>query len=165
MNLTQDVTGCPLVFFADVMLGKLARWLRMLGYDTAYERKIDDADLVNRVLQENRWLLTRDRYLVGRKILKGRHTLIHSDGFPDQLRQLQHELHIKLIVDADTVCRCAHCNQVLEPIASPQAAPYVPQYVAKHHVNFASCPNCRRLYWDGTHWADLQQRLQQLRRG
>ena len=67
MNGNQGQSISPFTFFADVMLGKLARWLRMLGYDTAYERKIDDADVVGRVLREDRWLLTRDRHLVEAK--------------------------------------------------------------------------------------------------
>ena len=54
------------VFFADAMLGRLARWLRMLGYDTAYEKVISDGSLISRAVTEQRWLLTRDRYLVQR---------------------------------------------------------------------------------------------------
>src|SRR4030066_1602382 len=82
----------PPMFFADAMLGRLARWLRMLGYDTAYEKVISDEWLIARVLEEQRWLLTRDRYLVQRKTLRDRHTLIVSDHFQDQLRQLRSEL-------------------------------------------------------------------------
>jgi uncharacterized protein with PIN domain len=163
MKITQGQRNTPIAFFADAMLGKLARWLRMLGYDTAYERNIDDADIVDRVLREDRWLLTRDRYLVERKILQGRYTLIHSDYLTDQLRQLQHELLVKLVVDNDTLCRCAECNHPLKMITPQEAAPRVPHFVARHHTEFASCPDCTRVYWPGTHWTHLQQQLQQLR--
>jgi uncharacterized protein with PIN domain len=163
MNFIQEQTSIPLAFFADVMLGKLARWLRVLGYDTAYERNIDDADIVDRVLRENRWLLTRDRYLVERKILQGRYTLIHSDYVTDQLRQLQHVLLVKLVVDDDRLCRCAECNHPLEMVTPQEAAPRVPHFVALQYTEFASCPDCTRVYWPGTHWAHLQQQLQRLR--
>ena len=144
------------------MLGKLARWLRMLGYDTAYERNIADPDVVNRVLKEDRWLLARDRYLVKRKTLKDRCTLIRSDYLTDQLRQLRHELQVKLVVDDDTLCRCAECNHLLEMIPPSEAAFRVPRFVAKHFSDFASCPYCGRLYWSGTHWAHFQRQLQHL---
>ncbi len=63
MGFTQEQIIVHQSFFADAMLGKLARWLRMLGYDTAYERNIDDADVVDRVVNEDRWLLTRTRFV------------------------------------------------------------------------------------------------------
>ncbi len=145
------------------MLGKLARWLRLLGYDTAYERNIEDADIVSRVLREDRWLLTRDRYLVERKILQGRYTLIRSDHVNDQLRQLQHEQLVKLIVDNETLCRCPECNRLLEMITPQEAGTRVPHFVARYYTQFALCPHCSRVYWPGTHWAHLQQQLQHLR--
>ncbi len=149
-------------FFVDVMLGKLARWLSMLGYDTAYERNIADGAIVDRVLNEHRWLLTRDRYLVQRKAVQGRFTLIYSDFVTDQLRQLRTELHISLAIEQETLCRCASCNQILEIIPPSQAGPRVPRFVAKHYTHFTGCPNCGRLYWPGTHWGHFQQRLKLL---
>jgi len=149
-------------FFVDTMLGKLARWLRILGYDTAYERNITDGSIVERVLKEHRWLLTRDRYLVQRKAIRGRFTLIHSDFVTDQLQQLQTELQIRLVLDEETLCRCVACNHILENIPSSQAGPQVPPFVAKHYTHFTGCPNCGQLYWAGTHWVHLQQRLKLL---
>lgn len=146
-------------FFVDVMLGKLARWLRMLGYDTAYERNIADGAIVDRVLHEHRWLLTRDRYLVQRKAVEGCFTLIHGDFVTDQLRQLRTERQIRLTIDDKTLCRCVGCNQILEIIPPSQAGPRVPHFVATHYTHFTGCPNCGRLYWAGTHWAHIQQRL------
>ena len=162
MDSISKQMSLPATFFADAMLGKLARWLRMLGYDTAYERTIDDADIVKRVMQEDRWLLTRDRYLVERKILKGRYSLIHSDYVTDQLRQLQHELKVKLAVNDDTRYRCAECNHPLGTITPQEAAPRVPPFVARQYTEFASCTGCARIYWPGTHWAHLRQQLRQL---
>ena len=87
-SLNSPIVHSP-AFFADAMLGRLARWLRMLGYDTAYEKVISDESLIAGVLTEHRWLLTRDRYLVQRKVVRDRQTLIVSDHLQDQLRQLR----------------------------------------------------------------------------
>ena len=130
--------------------------------DTAFERNIADGAIVDRVLNEHRWLLTRDRYLVQRKALQGRFTLIHSDFVTDQLRQLRAELQIRLALDEETLCRCVGCNQILEIIPPSQAAPLVPHFVAIQYTHFTGCPNCGRLYWAGTHWDHLQQRLKLL---
>ena len=151
------------IFFADAMLGKLARWLRMLGYDTAYAQDIEDKVLVERVLRENRWLLTRDGYLVQRKVLRGRHTLLTSDFVPEQLIQLHRELHIHLVVGEKTTRRCPECNHILEPTTVEEIRHRIPSYVACHHIEFAWCPGCDRAYWPGTHWAHFLNQLEVIR--
>lgn len=153
----------PPMFFADSMLGRLARWLRTLGYDTAYEKVISDESLTERVLTERRWLLTRDRYLVQRKVLRDRHTLIVSDHLQDQLRQVRSELHLKLDLSDRTASRCAACNSLLIVIPHEKAALTVPVYVAHSHFRFVQCPNCERIYWPGTHWMHMLTSLQELR--
>jgi uncharacterized protein with PIN domain len=153
----------PLAFFADVMLGRLARWLRMLGYDTAYEKAISDESLTSHVLTEHRWLLTRDRYLVQRKILRDRHTLIASDHLQEQLRQLQSELHLEFNLGDRTASRCAACNNVLIVIPHEKATSTVPAYFASLHPRFVQCQNCGRVYWPGTHWTHMLARRQELR--
>jgi len=151
------------VFFADAMLGRLARWLRMLGYDTAYDKVIADESLISRVLTEQRWLLTRNRYLVQRKSLRDRHTLIESDHLQAQLQQLRSELHLDLDLSDNTPSRCALCNNILIPIPHEKATSTVPAYVARVHPRFVQCPNCERIYWPGTHWTQMLVRLQELR--
>jgi uncharacterized protein with PIN domain len=163
MNVTKPEKILSLTFFADSMLGKLARWLRMLGYDTAYFRDLEDEVLIELVLHENRWLLTRDRYLAKRKVLRGRHTLHTSDYLPEQLVQLHRELHIALVVDEDTTCRCPECNHILEPTTVKDVHQLVPMYIARHHTKFKWCPCCSRVYWPGTHWAHFLDQLEQLR--
>lgn len=152
------------IFFADAMLGKLARWLRILGYDTAYERYVRDDVLIERVMRENRWVLTRDRYLARRKLARDRLTLLHSDRVPDQLRQLMIELHLDFTLGDETPCRCADCNLVLEPMTQERAAPQVPPFVAGSHNKFSHCLGCGRIYWPGTHWDRIQAQLDRLRK-
>lgn len=152
-------THPPLRFVADAMLGRLARWLRILGYDTAYEKVIADDVLIERALREDRWLLTRDRRLVLRKLLRGRHTLIVSDLVEGQLRQLHQDLKIDLDMTHQRDYRCADCNVVLIPISPKAAVPLVPPFVAQQYQEFLQCPRCRRAFWPGTHWEDLLNRL------
>jgi uncharacterized protein with PIN domain len=153
----------PMAFFADAMLGRLARWLRMLGYDTAYEKDLCDEAVIARVVTEHRWLLTRDGYLVQRKVLRDRHTLIVSDHLHDQLRQLRSELHLELDFGDSTASRCTACNSLLKPIPHEKAARTVPAYVASRQTQFVQCPNCGQIYWPGTHWTHMLTRLQELR--
>ncbi|MBI5855291.1 MAG: Mut7-C RNAse domain-containing protein [Nitrospirae bacterium] len=149
----------PLAFFADAMLGRLARWLRILGYDTAYEKVITDEELIDRVLRENRWLLTRDGHLARRKVLRARHTVIASDDLEGQLRQLHRDLIIELEVNHQRGYRCADCNAVLTSISHDEVIPLVPPFVAQQYREFLQCPRCHRVFWPGTHWQDLLGRL------
>ncbi|MDP3089613.1 MAG: Mut7-C RNAse domain-containing protein [Nitrospira sp.] len=146
-------------FMADAMLGRLARWLRILGYDTAYDKAITDEALVERALRENRWLLTRDRRLVLRKLLRGRHTLLAADDVDGQLRQLHRDLAIDLHLTHQRAYRCADCNVAITAISHDEAASLVPPFVAEQYRAFLQCPQCRRVFWPGTHWQDLDCRL------
>ena len=157
-SLNAQIVPSP-AFFADAMLGRLARWLRMLGYDTAYDKVISDESLIARVLTEQRWLLTWDSYLVQRKVLRGHHTLIVSDHLQDQLRQLRSELRIEFDLGDSTASRCAACNNIVMVIPHEEAALTVPAYVASLHTRFVQCPNCGRIYWPGTHWNHMLTRL------
>lgn len=163
MDSSTQLPVPPSRFFADAMLGKLARWLRILGYDTAYEKVIEDEQLVERVLGEGRWLLTRDGYLAKRKIVRGRHTLIVSDRLDDQLRQLKLALHLTLDLGEQTVSRCAECNRILEAVSQEEAECRVPPFVAATCSAFTRCRHCNRIYWPGTHWTNVLARLTQLR--
>lgn len=149
-------------FIADSMLGRLARWLRILGYDTAYETVITDEALVERAVQDQRWLLTRDRRLAIRKLIRDRHTLIISDHLDEQLRQLRDELQLPLDLSVDRGYRCAACNQRLVVIPREEAVSKVPPLVTEQHHRFMQCRCCGRVYWPGIHWTNIRQQLTQL---
>lgn len=159
MPFLPPMISSPNVFFADAMLGRLARWLRMLGYDTAYDKAITDQALIERALVEGRWVLIRDRILGKRRLLRGRHTVVRSDHVMDQLRQLGQELNINLVVGSTTASRCPECNGILESIKRKDAAPNVPFFVATQHAQFSRCMNCGRIYWPGTHWKNVQRQV------
>jgi hypothetical protein len=157
--MVTAVTHAPARFIADAMLGRLARWLRILGYDTAYEKAITDERLIERALREDRWLLTRDRRLVLRKLLRGRHTLIGSDHVEEQLRQLHRDLKLDLDMNRRRGYCCADCNAVLVSSPRDEAAPLVPPFVGGRYQEFLQCSRCCRVFWPGTHWDDLRRRI------
>ncbi len=147
-------------FLADAMLGRLAKWLRILGYDTVYFSQIEDSDLVRIARAEGRTLLTRDRELARRKGL--RCLLIESDRFEEQMRQLLRDLDLDVDISSS---RCARCNTVLRPVSKEEVEERVPPYVLRRHEHFSLCPRCDKVYWRGTHWQRMWQRVDEIRRG
>lgn len=141
---------------ADAMLGKLARWLRVLGYDTRYVQG-DDTTVAHHARAEGRILLTRDRELIQRRGL--RTLLIISQHLEAQIAQVIDEIGPPL----DATPRCMRCNVRLTSISVEQARPHVPPYVAETQSTFHQCSKCGKIYWQGTHWQGIKHRLQQAR--
>jgi hypothetical protein len=144
---------------ADAMLGKLARWLRLLGYDTVYLHadQADDDLLAHRARAESRILLTRDHELAKRRGLET--LLIHAQTLDDQLVQVIETLGSP---PDDAPPRCMGCNAPLEEITPAEAEPHVPPYVARTQEEFQCCPACGKITWPGTHWDNIQARLRSI---
>ncbi|MBC7264273.1 MAG: Mut7-C RNAse domain-containing protein [Chloroflexi bacterium] len=144
-------------FVADAMLGTLAKWLRILGYDTLYDPRADDNELVRLARAEDRLLLTRDVSLARRR---GVRTLfITSEDLEDQLRQVCREARLNT---NSPFSRCPVCNTPLEDVPRGEAWGQVPPYVFQSHERFALCPQCNQFYWQGTHWDNMRARLRRL---
>jgi len=141
------------------MVGKLARWLRILGYDTLYFKEIDNSRLLELARSEGRWLITRDARLLERRPGLP-HTLIRDDRPERQLQQIVRELHLS--PSAGLLTRCIECNTVLESIPKEQARTSVPPYVFRTQEQFSRCPDCGRLYWKGTHEERIRERIKKL---
>jgi uncharacterized protein with PIN domain len=141
---------------ADAMLGRLAKWLRVLGYDTLYWRG-DDAGLVRLALAEDRLLLTRDTRLPPR-LPPSRTLLIESDHYEEQLHQVADRLGLPTKIGH----RCLRCNEPLEPVAKAEVRGRVPEFVWQRHDRFARCPRCPRVYWEGTHYARMMATLERV---
>jgi hypothetical protein len=140
------------------MLGTLAKWLRILGYDALYDPRLDDHQLVRLARAEGRILLTRDRPLAGRPGL--RVLLIVSQELDEQL----HQVLVALELEPDRVySRCPVCNRLLEAMDRNEARARVPAYVARTHDEFKHCPSCGRVYWQGSHWQQMEEHLARLR--
>ena len=144
-------------FIADCNVGRLARWLRALGYDASYHARIEDAALVREAAAENRVLLTRDRDLLQRRVIQSgsvRAILIRDDAVTAQLRQVFAELGLDLEM---SLSRCIECNAELEPRDAAYVADRVPQFVRRTQTKYSECPGCGRIYWAGTHWRRMRE--------
>jgi len=139
------------------MLGRLAKWLRILGYDTLYFSSLDDNDLVRIARAEGRMVLTRDRMMLRRKGIDS--LLIESDDFREQIPQLLHDLHLNL---DRSFSRCPVCNSPLQSVAKEAVRKRVPPYVFRTQEQFSLCPQCGKIYWRGTHWQRMRERLKRL---
>ena len=154
-------------FIADSMLGRLARWLRLIGYDTLYYPDIKDSLLLRIAREEQRTLLTRDTRLVKVRDLKDFLLLKENDPF-DQLKNvvltfnlLSHDISERSIRIPD-LNRCSLCNQVLEDVSKEHARMHVPEYVFQTLDSFKQCKKCGRFYWKGTHHDLLQKKLSEI---
>jgi uncharacterized protein with PIN domain len=150
-------------FAADAMLGKLAKWLRILGYDTSYQRDIEDTELVMRAREEGRFILTRDTRLIKR--LKGGEYLFIRDNAPfDQLVQAVSELGLDLAGDC-MLSHCTLCNYPLEAVPRDKVQGLVPEYTLMREKEFYLCHSCGRAYWPGTHKERIIERLGKIKKG
>jgi uncharacterized protein with PIN domain len=139
------------------MLGTLAKWLRILGYDTHYDPDLDDHQLVRLARAEGRVLLTRDRELARRRGV--RLLLVASEHLDDQIRQVLDDLALE---PQRENARCPVCNEPLQILDREMARSRVPAYVARTQQTFRHCPACRRVYWRGSHWQKMDERLARL---
>ncbi len=145
-------------FIADEMLGKLAKWLRILGYDTEYFDGGGDDELVRRARAEGRILLTRDTALTRRKNLDV--LFIQGDHLVEQLAQVVTSLNLSV---ARETSRCLICNTPLKKVSKSAARDRVPPYVFRTQDEFHHCASCDKYFWTGTHWQKMKARLARLR--
>jgi len=145
-------------FIADDMVGRLARFLRMLGYDTVYYKDISDIKLIEIALSEKRIILTRDTQLVKRAMVKD-YILIRSDNAEFQLKQV---INLCGLVPnpALFLSRCLDCSRLLEDISKDAVEGRVWPYVFKNHDRFKICPECGRIYWEGDHVSAMRARFE-----
>lgn len=135
-------------FIADAMLGRLARWLRILGFDCAYESEIDDAALVRRAVLEDRIILSRDRSLSEAWWVAGIHR-IGSEELHEQLREVVRTFD--LAGSVRLFSRCNACNHPLREALKTDVSERVPPHAFAEHDAFRECPSCGRVYWEGSH--------------
>jgi uncharacterized protein with PIN domain len=144
-------------FVADVMVGKLSRWLRVLGFDTAYSNTYPDQEIVRIAESENRIILTRDTGIAARRI-RSQCLLIESGDYKEQLRQVLRTFDLH---DFKVFSRCLECNAPLTDIDKEAVFDKVPPYVYLSQNRFATCPSCNRIYWHGTHADEMLKRLKE----
>jgi uncharacterized protein with PIN domain len=141
------------------MLGKLAKWLKILGFDALFFSKIEDDELLALARKEGRVLLTKDTGLLQRA--QNVETLfLESDEWPDQVRQVLR--HFNLRNEARPHTRCIDCNVALKNLPKKNAKNLVSPFVFERADSFALCPQCGRVFWRGTHFEDMEIKIQDL---
>ncbi|MFH0835612.1 MAG: Mut7-C RNAse domain-containing protein [Candidatus Micrarchaeota archaeon] len=152
------------MFVADRMLGKLARWLRLLGRKVIYARDLsEDDDLVKIACKSNAVLVTRDETLAARAKDYCRVVLLKENDSFKQLQQIAKQFNIKLEV---TRTSCPVCSSPVKRIPKKDAAGLVFPRVYRAHRVFWRCTNsaCRQVYWRGSHWKDIKNKLSSLKK-
>ena len=147
-------------FIADVHLGSLARNLRLLGFDTTWERDLEDEAIIDIAAGERRIILTRDKGI----LKNGRVTHGHWLRATDTSGQLDEVIRaLDLAGSINPYTRCMECNGELVPIERPEAAPAVPLQVFLVYRDFKRCSRCRRVYWKGSHFDRLDEVVERAR--
>lgn len=149
-------------FIVDSMFGKLAKWLRILGYDTVYFRGIDPADLIRMSNEEDRIIITRNKKICSQEI-KDRVIWINEDDPHLQLRELISKGFISSAGEG-YFSICIICNKRLENVSKQKVKGKVPDYIFLHHNEFFHCPQCHRIYWQGTHLENMKKRIEALQK-
>ena len=151
--------GSEYRFFCDRMLGKLARKLRLLGFDTLYYPEIDEDDIFN--ISRGRILLTRDKEVYRKAFSKGIEAYyIEHDDWRAQLRKLFLDLKLYNVMKPFT--RCVECNEPLVDAKPDDVKGKVPEYVYKTVENFKICPKCGKVYWKGSHLDWIKRDMEKL---
>ena len=140
-------------------LGRLAKWLRILGFDTAYFNQDNLSSLIVQALRDERIILTRNHRLPqasGMKII-----LVKHERLKEQIAEVLQAFKIKPESCA-MFTRCIICNAELLDIEKDKIKDRVPEYVFKTQENFITCPKCNRIYWQGTHWGNVELTLRDI---
>ncbi len=150
-------------FIVDHNVGKLVKWLRMLGYDTVFFTGKDDWQMVMTALNEGRVILTRDTQIMKRGVVASdrvKAILIESDEPEQQIQQVVETLNLDTKSGLFTLC--LEDNQPLKEIGREQVHGRVPDHVFQTQDRYVECPSCRRIYWKGTHWVAMTGKLDRL---
>jgi uncharacterized protein with PIN domain len=150
-------------FIVDSNVGRLARWLRIAGFDTVFINDLDDNRLVRLALSEGRVLLTKDTQILKRRVAatgRLKVILIESEKVKQQLRQVLKTLNLASQIRPFTLC--LECNQPLVTKAKEEVKDLVPPYVFQTQTQYMQCPACHRVYWRGTHWQRMSRELERI---
>ena len=151
-------------FITDGMLGKLTRWLRMLGHDVEYSRSDKDKKLIDKAKSEERILLTRDFKLYQQAATQNVDAvLVESSAGSEKLADLAVRFNFKLEIDV-SISRCPKCNTRIKPVSKNLIIERVPKATSTYYKEFWECPRCGQVYWQGAHWKRIEQTLKEARR-
>jgi len=135
-------------FAAEKTLGKLAKWLRLLGFDTLYESEVTADEFIEN-LGNDRILLTRTQHMRTKSTIS-RLIFVQSDHWVEQLKQIILELGLNA-AQTRPFSRCLHCNILIVTAEKEALWGRVPDYIFESHDHFLTCPKCGKVYWSGSH--------------
>ncbi|MCD6257699.1 Mut7-C RNAse domain-containing protein [Candidatus Aerophobetes bacterium] len=148
-------------FFADSMLGKLARWLRLMGFDTLYYPSISDEELIRESQKDGRIVLTKDSELVRENKNKVNFLYIVPSDPYEQIKIVIKKF--KLDPWKGLFSRCVHCNEPIKKIENIlEIKDEVPSYAYQNSSSFYRCPACGRIYWEGSHHKKIRAKIEEL---
>lgn len=148
-----------LKFVTDGMLGKLTRWLRMLGHDVEYTGSMSDKELMKKAKKESRILLTRDLELYRQAIARGAEAfLIENPNQTADLANLARRFEFKLEIDMER-SRCPRCNTEIKAVSKASVADKIPPTTSSNYDKFWQCQGCGQVYWRGAHWKRIDKTL------
>jgi len=143
------------------MLGKLTRWLRMLGHDVNYFRSADDKKLVEMAKSEKRVLLTRDRKLYQQAVTRGLEAvLVEATDEAGKLADLAKRFGFTLEIDL-SVSRCPTCNASINSVSKEVVVDQIPESTSVYYDDFWKCTGCGKVYWRGAHWKRIGETLEE----
>ena len=146
-------------FILDVHLGKLAKYLRLLGFDSLMDKDLDDKGIIERAFREKRVILSRDKLLMRSKlVVKG--LLITSSKPVSQLEEVIHKFNISPSVNPFS--RCTVCNMVIQPVDKEIVIGLIPPKTQKYYDEFLRCTGCGRIYWKGSHYEKMMKFIQSI---
>jgi hypothetical protein len=140
-------------FAADAMLGRLARWLRLLGFDCTFDPEITDEEIVRLAVLDSRALLTRDRSLPEEWWIPDIYLVREQEVRKQLVEVIQ---RFDLASSIRVLSRCNECNCALNRVTRPDVSGRVPASVLELHDVFSECRDCGRVYWDGSHAARIR---------
>ena len=153
-----------LKFIVDQNVGKLAKWLRMMGYDTLFFSGDNDSQMIATAQKENRVILTKDTQIMKRKVVtNGQIKAILLEDDEPELQMYQVLATLSLNPQFSPFSICLECNQPLAERSKQQVKDLVPPYVFQTQSQYMECPMCHRIYWRGTHWQAMTRKLERFK--
>ncbi|MHA2609883.1 MAG: Mut7-C RNAse domain-containing protein [bacterium JZ-2024 1] len=142
-------------FLVDRNLGSLAKWLRLLGFDVMYPEPMEDRALLLLSRKEGRILLTKDRKLAESE--KSLTYYVRGHTLDEQVNEVLHSFNLKN--HTEPLSRCSECNTPIRPVDKKSLRGKVPPKVYETQEEFWQCPGCGKIYWQGTHWERMKERI------
>jgi uncharacterized protein with PIN domain len=146
-------------FILDVHLGKLAKYLRLLGFDSLMDKDLDDNGIIERAIREKRVILSRDKLLMRNKLVINGHCITSSKPV-SQLEEVVQKFDLSHSMNPFT--RCTVCNMVIEPVDKEKIIGLIPPKTRKYYDDFLKCTGCGRIYWKGSHYEKMMKLIKSI---